>query len=369
MVGDVKVVMDGVDRDRPKRRPNPPWIWVMAGLVVGFGFGALLSTPVTTTPVPVDDRTPQEPVSAVEEIPDPVGIADAVPGFPDALVAVSESEGSTLEYLLWPVAGDPIARALPAGDFGTAAFDSSGTWLAISTQVPDTAGMVLSVGRSFFVQPLASGVTSFKWHDGNTPSLAYTQVVDDEWLLWEVGPDLNSEIKARGLDPAGKVAAWGDWGWAIQNPENNQIILLTPDGELKTTVDGVVFDSYPAGWMVISGETGLRWLSSGGGLQSLSGRIESIGSILAMAISPDGESVAILGTGGMKVSPLDGEGPVFHAPFTTGNPVLAWSSDSRFVILPWVRGVMVFDVVEGGRSFQDLTRYTVKAVSVIRVDS
>lgn len=110
MVGDVEVVMDGVDRDRPKRRPNPPWIWVMAGLVVGFGFGALLSTPVTTTPVPVDDRTPQEPVSAVEEIPDPVGIADAVPGFPDALVAVSESEGSTLEYLLWPVAGDPIAR-------------------------------------------------------------------------------------------------------------------------------------------------------------------------------------------------------------------------------------------------------------------
>lgn len=212
-------------------------------------------------------------------------------------------------------------------------------------------------------------MTSFKWHDGNTPSLAYTQVVDDEWLLWEVGPDLNSEIKARGLDPAGKVAACGDWGWAIQNPENNQIILLTPDGELKTTVDGVVFDSYPAGWMVISGETGLRWLSSGGGLQSLSGRIESIGSILAMAISPDGESVAILGTGGMKVSPLDGEGPVFHAPFTTGNPVLAWSSDSRFVILPWVRGVMVFDVVEGGRSFQDLTRYTVKAVSVIRVDS
>ena len=369
MVGDVKVVMDGVDRDRPKRRPNPPWIWVVAGLVVGFGFGALLSTPVTTAPVPADDQTPQEPVSTVEEIPDPVGIADAVPGFPDALVAVSETEGRALEYLLWPVAGDPIARPLPAGDFGTAAFDTSGSWLAISTQVPDSEGLVLSVGRPAFLQPHASNVTSFKWHDGNQPALAYTQVVDDEWHLWEVGPDRNSEIKARGLDPAGKVAAWGDWGWAIQNPVNNQITLLTPDGELKTTVDGVVFDSYPAGWMVFGDDEGLHWLSSGGGLRSLDIAVESIGPILTLAVSPDGESVAMLGAGGLKVSPLNGDGLVMVAPFTVELPVLVWSSDSRFVVLPWMRGVVVFDVVGGGRSFEQLTNYMVNTVSVIRVGS
>ena len=270
---------------------------------------------------------------------------------------------------MWPTAGDPIARPLPAGDLGTAAFDTSGSWLAISAQVPDSEGVVLSVGRSSFVRPLVSNVTSFKWHDGNQPSLAYTQVVDGEWLLWEVGSDRNPEVRARGLGPGGLVAAWGDWGWAIQDVVNSQITLLTPDGELKTTLEGVVFDSHPTGWMVISDETGLRWLSSGGGLQSLDVGVESIGSILAMAIAPDGEKVAIVGPGGVRVSPVEGETLVFESGFTRSFPTVAWSSDSRFLVLPSVRGVVVLDLVDGGISFQDLTNYRVKAVSVIRVGS
>lgn len=319
--------------------------------------------------MPDDVQTPQEPVSEIAEVDESVGIADAVPGFPDALVAVSETEGRALEYLLWPVAGDPIAPPLPAGDFGTAAFDTSGSWLAISTQVPDSKGLVLSVGRPAFLQPHASNVTSFKWHDGNQPALAYAQVVDDEWHLWEIRPPgLVPELRASGLEPGGLVAAWGDWGWVIQDLVNNQITLLTPDGELKTTVDGVVFDSTPAGWMIIGDDTGLHWLSSGGGLRALDIGIESIGPILTLAIAPDGESIAMVGTNGVKISPVDGDGIVTEkTPFFTESPVVAWSSDSRFVVLPSVRGVLVFDRVRGGRSFQNLTSYAVKAVSVIRV--
>ena len=130
-----------------------------------------------------------------------------------------------------------------------------------------------------------------------------------------------TQIVANGEDVValhgGEVAAWGDWGFAIQHDsdqdESGSITLLTGDGELKTTLSGRVLDSSPAGWIVIY-DGDLKLLANGG-LRSLNINSTSIGGVLAAALSPDGAQIALLGHSGLKITAIRGDTPTVDIPF------------------------------------------------------
>lgn len=318
-------------------------MWLGIGVVVGLGLGVVLFTPSNRG----DDVVTAEPASprppaALDGPESSTGIADVITGFPDAIVGVVTVEGGSLAHIVWPVAGDPVVRALPGGTGGTARFDSSGTWLALTTDVPDLLGEVLSVGKPSTVQPLASGVTSYSWHDSEAGRLGYTQVEDGEWQLLEVGASREPEVIRSSDDTGGRLLAWGEWGWAVHDMVTGEgVSLLGPSGELRASPSGVVLDSHPAGWLLMGGDR-LNLVSSGGGVKGIDVSVDSLGTIVDGEISPDGEWIAVLGANGLKVFREDGTGEVFQAA-GFGSTELVWTSDSRFVLIPGSRGVVVTD--------------------------
>lgn len=365
MTGDLRVIEDGADRQLRGRPPTPPWVWILVGLAAGIGFAVVFVTPSSTTPEPEAVDVTVVSIDPVLSPDQSIGIADAIPGFRDALVAVTRTGRQNLEHLLWPVAGNPIIRPLPVGAFGDSRFDVTGTWLAVSTRLPDSDGGVLSMGKPSSLAPLASDVTSFAWHDATSGLLAYTQEIDGVWALSVSKITRQAQIVATGegvVWSGGKVAAWGDWGFAIQD-DSGSIALLTADGELKSTASGQVLDSIPTGWIGIY-DGDLKLLSAGGGLRSLDFNATSIGGVLAAAISPDGTQIAVLGGSGLKISAIVGDAPTAEFPFTASLSKVEWSSDSRFVVMPFLRGVVVVDTANG-RTYEHLVNHTIVEASVI----
>ncbi len=368
MASDVRVVEDGLEQRPPARRPASAWVWLVIGIAVGLGFGVVLFTPTAS----IEDEQPAAAtapsIAPIEEPANPQGIADVIPGFPDALVAVSAYDGQGLKHILWPSARDKVTRSLPGGNSGAVRFDVSGTWIATATNVPDSEGFVLSMGRPTGLMPLVSNVTSFSWNDEEAALLSYTQLVDGQWLLWVVGPNRKPDLITRGMNNRGEVAAWGDWGWAIQT-QSGEVTLLTSSAEINDVYEGIVLDSHPTAGVVIADDE-LMLVSTSGVVRTLETSLDSIGGADAAELSPDGTKLAVVGGSGLKVVPVDEEGEVLAAPITSSayQPAqVAWSSDSRFVIVPWSGGIIVVDTVENGRVYEDLTSQRVRAVAVIRL--
>ncbi|MFV1963136.1 MAG: hypothetical protein ACC658_15040 [Acidimicrobiia bacterium] len=368
MASDVRVVEDGLEQRPPARRPASAWVWLVIGIAVGLGFGVVFFTPTAS----IEDEQPAAATApSIAPIEDPAntqGIADVIPGFPDALVAVSAYDGQGLKHILWPKARDKVTRSLPGGNSGAVRFDVSGTWIATATNVPDSEGFVLSMGRPTGLVPLVSNVTSFSWNDEEAAFLSYTQLVDGQWLLWVVGPNRKPDLITRGMNNRGEVAAWGDWGWAIQT-QSGEVTLLTSSAEINDVYEGIVLDSHPTAGVVIADDE-LMLVSTSGVVRTLETSLNSIGGADAAELSPDGTKLAVVGGSGLKVLPVDQEGEVLAAPITSSayQPAqVAWSSDSRFVIVPWSGGIIVVDTVENGRVYEDLTSQRVRAVAVIRL--
>jgi hypothetical protein len=164
------------------------------------------------------------------------------------------------------------------------------------------------------------------------------------------------------IGTSGEVAAWGEWGWAIHD-ESGLITLLNNDGEVKTTSQGKILDSHHDGWILIYDDR-VRLLSAGGGLQTVDVDPTSIGGVLGGAISPDGNSVALLGSIGLSVTSISGNTPEVTIPFPVARSKVGWSSDSSFVVIPFLRGVIVVNV-RSGETYEKLTEHTIVAASVI----
>jgi hypothetical protein len=341
MSSEVRVLEDGVERESP-RGATTQWVWLAIGLVIGLGLAVVFVAPLASPAPTTADASSAPEVPADPETPtSELGVAQVVEGFPDALVALTETQAGSLSYLLWPHSGPSVARPLPVTLSSEVELDASGTWIATATVVPGNEGLVLSVGKPSGMSPLTSGVGSFAWHDSEEGLLAYTAVGDGEWGLWTVGANRKPAPAPISGPEGGIVADWGDWGWAIVDPAAAAFTLFNSSGEVRTTREGVPYDSHSGGWLLV-GAGQVEMVSSGGGVSVVSELPPELGAPMGGAISPDGAKVAIVGDAGLLLTDVDGAEAVL-VEVTARFPSVGWSSDSRFAFVPTARGVMTID--------------------------
>jgi len=319
------------------------WTWLLVGLVIGAGAAFMMIGVEPPVPSPASSDTDPGLGPRVG------GIGDVVEGFPDGLMAVSRSDGQSLELMTWPLQGEPYERTIPVGVSrppGTVDFDDSGRRIATSLPLPETELSVLYAGIPENAEIVATGVTGYAWHDSVPYLLAYTTFADDELFLWVIRPGSREpELAARAVGIEGSISAWGDWGYVVQDRIGKGAILFTPTGEIKHSHPGRVLGSYRTGWLAVDNK-GIELLSSGGGVRGL-GRGGIDDEVLTGRFSEDGEKLALLTSDGVLVFSLDDEGELLESGERPGLPRLVWSSDGRFVLYPGERGIWAVDTVDG----------------------
>lgn len=273
------------------------------------------------------------------------GIADELPGFPDGLVGASRSDGKSLELLIWPLRGEPYERGIPVGVStppDPVAFDVAGRFLATVLPVPGEVAGVLYAGTPETAEIVSLEVTGYAWHDADPAALAYTTMGEGEMLLWKTAGNLaESELVTRAVGIEGGVAAWGDWGFAVQNGES--VVLFTATGEIAEVSTGRILGSHESGWVAVD-DNGMRISALGGGIREVAS-LGSVDPILDASFSPDGNFIGVLTVRGLTVT--TGEAEVAVALERPGVPQVVWSSDSRYALFPGLRGLIVLDTADG----------------------
>jgi hypothetical protein len=313
-----------------------------AGLLVGAGLTVLF---LGVDPVP--ETAPTSTLGAQDtRVVTVEGISEVIPGFPDGLVAAKRSDGQSLELVVWPENGDPSERSVPVGVSSPpdpVAFDAAGRLLATVLPVPGEIGGVLYAGVPDAAKIIALDVTGYAWHDADPSALAYTTAGDGETLLWVTRGNLaESEMIARAVGIEGGIAAWGDWGYAVQNGES--VVLFADTGEITSVAEGRVLDSHATGQMAVD-VVSLGLLDAGGGLRVIGDMTAD--PMLTAAFSPDGSRLALLGVGGLHIVVIDAGVVSSPASERPGVNQVVWSSDGRYVLYPALRGVTVVDVTSG----------------------
>jgi hypothetical protein len=334
------VVAEGIED--PARRPDRrPWGWLVAGLLIGAAASVLLLRVEAEFP-PIEPTTAgQGSIPTSRE-----GIGDVIPGFPDGLVTTARADGRSLELVIWPKEGEPFVRAIPVGAASPpnpVAFDASGRRIATILPLTDEPYGVLYGGVPENAAIVEVDVTGYAWHDSVAGALAYTTFVDEELFLWTASGSLRSpELMSRAIGIEGGVAAWGDWGFAIQDERRGSIVLLTDGGEIKDSQVGVVLDSHQSGWLAIA-DDGLKLLSAGGGVRGVDS-FDAESSPLTARFSSDRRMLAVLTIDGLSVLSLDDGTEVVRSELRSGvASQVIWTSDDRFALYPGSRGVVVVD--------------------------
>lgn len=348
MANQTNVLADGLETGSRTPEAGSRWGWLAAGLLVGFGLAFLLfgANPQETAPVP----TPHEDGGLIEGTDS--GIGEAVPGFKDGLVAITTSDGSTLDYSIWPVAGPEYERGIPLGTAttrGQVTFDASGRRIATMHFVPGETFSGLAFGVPEVAQLVDIGVTGYAWHDSIPGSIAYTTFEDGVLGIWTMDitstePMLFATPEATG----GGLAAWGDWGFAVQNQHyqlgdgGQTVTILSPQGQELESFGGRLLASHESGLLVVVDEE-IKLIGTAAGTRDFDDRFAVVGNPLTAAISPDGRKLAVLGNAGLLVLPIEGDSAVVQAEPLNGVAQVAWSSDNRFVLVPGTRGITVVD--------------------------
>jgi hypothetical protein len=329
-----------VEDREPERggRPGRGWAWLVVGLVIGAGMGVLV--------LRGDDvATATTVISADPLRQDRLGIAEVVEGFPDGLIAVSRSDGRSLQLLVWPLRGEPILRTIPVGASsppGPVDFDVSADRIATLLPIPNESHGVLYAGVPDQAAIVATEVTSYAWHDTDAARLAYTTFADDELQVWSMSESEDPELVIRAVGIVGGLGAWGDWGFAVQDEERAAVVLFTGSGEIKATHRGRILDSDGEGWLAVD-DGGITLLSSGGGVDGIEG---VTGEAISARFSPDGEEIALLTSEGARVVSLGDGAILVESEEGPGVPEWAWTSDGRFAAYPAARGITVLDTAD-----------------------
>lgn len=340
MVPDAMVVEDGVEEKVPPRRSRSQWMIAAVSLAFGFAMGTLVTTGVEQTE---EEAQPTDTVPVVEEVsPESAGVSAAIEDFPDAMVGVGGGSGAGLEVWHWPSDGPLATRGMTDG--ANVRFDATGQFVALTEAIPDLPGSMLSMGRFNAIRAVQSGVTSFAWHDSRSGEMAYTTEQDGSWQLYQASRTLIPELVIEDRFRGGSVVGWGDWGYAIQTVDDG-VALVNENGEFKDFEEGVAFASHELGWIFMT-DGDLKLVSAGGGVERLMPLGDELDPPSAASFSPDRSHVAVAGRTGVAVLDIDDRelrelSPRFPAEW------VAWSSDSRFVMVPAQSGIYVHDLESG----------------------
>ena len=366
MANNIQVVEDGVGSSQERGPSQPSWILGVVGFALGLGLGVLVVGPTpeeapgsTAATVELDETSSETTVVAVDEDPSAIGVVGVVPEFPDAIVAVARTTGTALDHVLWPREGEVRVRSMTGGR--NVLLDKGSQFIAMSDGVPDLDGVLLSMGRYNSIQPVASGVVGYSWHDSESALLGYTQLAGEGTRLYTVRANLRRTPVADIPSPNAVVAGWGDWGWAIQQ-EPNEIVLLTPDGRFKDSEPGVAFATHRSGWVFATEGEDVKLVSAGGGVSRIPGPL-GVGTVVDATFSPDGARVAVAGTAGMAVLDIESQEVIGLSEFSS--PSVSWSSDSRFVLAPSPSGAVVIDLSGEVAGYTVLRNHSVVVIGVV----
>jgi hypothetical protein len=263
--------------------------------------------------------------------------------------------------LLWPNAKPLIAREATSAP--GASFDRSGVFIATWAAASDAGDRLLLAGRPNSLRSISEDVSSFAWHDDAPGRLGYVVEADGRWAIWQVVPGFSASLQFEGTGSIPRIAAWGEWGYALQN--GGDITLLTPEGDHKAIYRGRLLASRGDGWLLVSSES-IDLLSAGGGVVRTEIAPDRVGSMKSASFSPDMESIALVGSRGILVSPVRGAGETKKLEVGDASVAL-WSADSRFLIVPRDEGLSVFDM-ESVNQFFVLEDQALRAVGVIPLD-
>lgn len=358
----LNVVEDGLTTipDKPPSRPS--WLLGAVGFALGLGLGVLVVSPGpdagSETPVPTTAGSVEASVTTVPTPAPNPGVLGIIEDFPDAIVAIARTPSTSLDHVLWPKQGEVRVRSMTGGE--NVRLDTSSQFVAFSDDVPGLEGSLLSMGRFNSIQPVASQVVGYAWHDSDAANLSYTQISGEVTRLFTVEADLNPVLVGELPGGGGSVVAWGDWGWAIQ--QNDEVVLLNPDGEFKDSEAGVAFVSHGSGWLFAMEGAETKLVSAGGGVRRFQTPLE-VGTVRHAAFSPDGSRVAVVGSSGIVVLDVDSEEVTRLSDYTSTS--VAWSSDSRFVLAAAPTGVAVVDLAEPVVGYRVLDTYPAMAVGVL----
>ncbi len=363
----IAVVEDGVSEAPRPDRPRSVLIIAGVAFAVGLGLGVLATAPddnssPTTTVLDEENPVLAPPEAAGGDGAEAVGISEVVQDFPDALVAISRTSGSTVDYLLWPVAGGLSVRSMTGG--GDVVLDATSQFIALSSSLPGDEAGVLSMGRYNSIRPVAPQVTSYVFHDSTNGWLAYTVDDGQSSQVFTVKADFDPR-QVVGFEGSGAtVIGWGDWGWAVQRSPD-EFVLLSPQGEFKDSESGRGLATHPSGWVFALDGVDAKLVSAGGGVHGM-GDVGDFGAVQAAVFSPDRSMVALDGERAFGILDLESGETTVLSEFTTDG--VAWSSDSRFVITGSGSGAVVYDL-ETGRVEPILRQHPMLAVGVVPLTS
>jgi hypothetical protein len=348
-------------------------VWLVVGLGLGFALSLLFSNSIDRQPVAGEDTpgTTAAPAS---------GVGAAIPGFPDGLnVLVSPGEGRALEVLTWPHQGEQFYRSVPVGDIdlaATAHFDASGQFLAAATSTPD--GLVLlSSGRPNSYRIVASGITGFAWHDSSPADLAWSTFEDGELRIWVSDDAGVGELAVTAVGVGDYLVAFGDWGFAVGNPEGDDHVL-DARGDLVGSIPGRIVASHDSGLLLVTDTDGASIVKrddletvfevTRDDLEALFdfedwGIVPPVLPVIGAEFSPDGQRFAMTGPVGLTIVRFADGFELETLPIRAGSDSLSWSSDGRFVLVSAFRGVAVLDT-ETGEISSILDMETTRSVAV-----
>lgn len=367
MAPEVHVVEDGVGSPPDNKRSQPSWVLGAVGFALGLGLGVLVvgSTGAETPdPVPTTAAVDQvaAPESTVGTVVADLGVAAVVDDFPDAIVAIARTPSSALNHVLWPRGGEIRVRPMSGGE--NVVLDVTSQFIAMSDGIPGLDGALLSMGRFNSIRPIATAVISYAWHDSRNALLSYTELAGESTRLLTVQADLEPDVVTELSSAGAAVVGWGDWGWAIQQPD--EIVLLNAEGEFRDSEPGIAYATHPSGWIFAIEDTGAKLVTAGGGVKRMRSHL-GVGDVVGAAFSPDGDTLAVGGTRGLVVVDIESEAVRRLSDFFASS--VSWSSDSRFVLIPNTAGVVVFDLENPGTAYPILRTHPSLAVGSVPLRS
>ncbi|MEE8330458.1 MAG: hypothetical protein V3R84_01675 [Acidimicrobiia bacterium] len=257
------------DRVRPLDvDPQPPrrGLFLATAAAAALGaFGLFLasgtlspSTPTTTADLPTTTTTlppTVEVAGSAEEL------RRLVPGFQGRVRAIGlTGDGAAVGWSWSSGDSEPRLSALPDGAFGSWNGDSA----LIAAIGASSFGASLYFGPPTNVREVFNDVESFAWHSTEPGALALVTAPQSDGLreLWRSIPDgatttngtFNSSRILR-FDFDGSLAAYGDWGFALEtlSPSGGrQLTTLNVEGNLIAEGPFVYVDDFGDGRLLVA---------------------------------------------------------------------------------------------------------------------